>query len=155
MQLNSETDYVGFWPRVSATLIDTFLLLIIIIPILIAIYGRSYFLTDSFFRGPADFMISCVLPPLVQLAFWITLSTTPGKMAIGAIIVDARTGGKPSAGQCVKRCLSAYLSALPFYLGFLWIARDARKQGWHDKIAGTVVIRRKSAAVPAAPGLPL
>ena len=84
-----------------------------------------------------------------------TLSTTPGKMAIGAIIVDARTGGKPSAGQCVKRCLSADLSALPFYLGFLWIAWDARKQGWHDKIAGTVAIRRKTAAVPAALDLPL
>ncbi|MDN2672024.1 RDD family protein [Janthinobacterium sp. SUN026] len=149
MQLHPEMDYVGFWPRVGATLIDTFLLLIFIIPMLIAIYGESYFLTDSFFRGPAHFMISCVMPPLIQLGFWMTLSTTPGKMAIGAIIVDAKTGGKPSASQCVKRCLSAYLSALPFYLGFLWVARDPRKQGWHDKIAGTVVIRRKTTAVPA------
>ncbi|KHA75920.1 hypothetical protein NC77_25965 [Janthinobacterium lividum] len=155
MQQNSEMDYVGFWPRVGATLIDTILMLIIIIPMLMAIYGQSYFLTDSFFRGPAHFMISCVLPPLIQLALWITLSTTPGKMAIGAIIVDARTGNKPSAGQCIKRCLSAYLSALPLYLGFFWIAIDPRKQGWHDKIAGTVVIRRKATAVPAALDLPL
>ena len=155
MEQNSEMDYVGFWPRVGATLIDTLLLLMIIIPMLLAIYGRSYFLTDSLFRGPAHFMLSCVMPPLIQLAFWITLSTTPGKMAIGAIIVDARTGNKPSAGQCVKRCLSAYLSALPFYLGFLSVAMDSRKQGWHDKIAGTVVIRRKTPAVPATPGVPL
>ena len=87
MQQHPEMDYVGFWPRVGATLIDTLLLLIFIIPMLIAIYGESYFLTDSFFRGPADFMISCVMPPLIQLGFWIALSTTPGKMAIGAIIV--------------------------------------------------------------------
>ncbi|MCC7680793.1 RDD family protein [Janthinobacterium sp. FW305-128] len=155
MQQNPEMDYVGFWPRVGATLIDSLLLLIIIMPMLIAIYGRSYFSTDSLFRGPAHFMISCVMPPLIQLAFWITLSTTPGKMAIGAIIVDAKTGNKPSAGQCVKRCLSSYLSALPLYLGFFWIGKDSRKQGWHDKIADTVVIRRKTAAVPASPGLPL
>jgi uncharacterized RDD family membrane protein YckC len=30
---------------------------------------------------------------------------------------------------------------LVFFLGFIWVAFDKRKQGWHDKIAGTVVIR--------------
>ena len=39
------------------------------------------------------------------------------------------------------RLLCYLVSALPFYLGFLWAAFDRRKQGWHDKIAGTVVIQ--------------
>ena len=57
------------------------------------------------------------------------------------IIVDARTGKAPSKGQLIGRYFAYYLSLLPLGLGFLWIAWDQRKQGWHDKIAGTVVIR--------------
>lgn len=155
MQQNPETEYVGFWARIGATLIDTILLLTITVPMMLAVYGRSYLLNDSWLLGPAHFMISYVLPNLIQLTLWITLSTTPGKMAIGATIVDAKTGSKPSAGQCIKRCLAYYVSAVPLCLGFFWIAMDPRKQGWHDKIAGTVVIRRKTTAVPAALDLPL
>jgi uncharacterized RDD family membrane protein YckC len=43
--------------------------------------------------------------------------------------------------RLVIRLLCYFVSALPFYLGFLWAAFDRRKQGWHDKIAGTVVIQ--------------
>jgi len=32
---------------------------------------------------------------------------------------------------------------IPFFLGILWVGIDARKQGWHDKLAGTVVVRPK------------
>ena len=38
------------------------------------------------------------------------------------------------------------LSSLPLFLGFLWIVFDSRKQGWHDKLAGTVVVQRKGGA---------
>jgi uncharacterized RDD family membrane protein YckC len=41
----------------------------------------------------------------------------------------------------VVRALSCFLSAVVAGLGFLWIAFDGDKQGWHDKIAGTVVVR--------------
>jgi len=45
----------------------------------------------------------------------------------------------------VRPCLPAMgrylISKLALYLGFIWIAFDRRKQGWHDKIAGTVVVR--------------
>jgi uncharacterized RDD family membrane protein YckC len=146
MQESSEMEYVGFWPRAGATLIDTVLLLLIIEPMVIAVYGWSYLLLEhSFILGPAHFMISYVLPNIIQLAFWIGLSTTPGKMYIGATIVDARTGHKPSAGQFIRRCFGCYISAIPFCLGFFWIGFNPRKQGWHDKIADTVVIRRKTA----------
>ncbi len=39
------------------------------------------------------------------------------------------------------RYLGYFASTIPLCLGFLWIAFDKRKQGWHDKLAGTVVIR--------------
>jgi uncharacterized RDD family membrane protein YckC len=67
-------------------------------------------------------------------------------MAISATIVDARTGGKPSTKQFVIRYLAYGLSFLGLGLGYLWIVFDARKQGWHDKLADTVVVRRKAGA---------
>ncbi|MEK6734314.1 MAG: RDD family protein [Pseudomonadota bacterium] len=39
------------------------------------------------------------------------------------------------------RVFSCILSALPFFLGYLWIVFDPKKQGWHDKLAGTLVIK--------------
>jgi uncharacterized RDD family membrane protein YckC len=56
-------------------------------------------------------------------------------------VVDAANGSRPSTGRLVLRLACYLLSALPLYLGFVWIAFDRRKQGWHDKIAGTVVIQ--------------
>ena len=55
-------------------------------------------------------------------------------------VVDARTGEPLPLGQCVLRYIGYFVSALPLCLGFLWVAFDARKQGWHDKIGGSVVI---------------
>jgi uncharacterized RDD family membrane protein YckC len=77
------------------------------------------------------------------VAFWVVKNATPGKMVIRAKIVDAKTGGAPSLSQYVIRYLGYYLSMIPLFLGFLWVAFDPKKQGWHDKLAGTVVVRPK------------
>jgi uncharacterized RDD family membrane protein YckC len=143
-QQESEMEYVGFWSRVGASLIDTLMLAIITVPMLIAVYGRRYWESESFIAGPADFVISYLLPAVIVILLWIKLSKTPGKMAIGATIVDARTGGKPTAGQFFIRYLGYFVSTLPLGLGLIWVGFDSRKQGWHDKIAGTVVVRRKA-----------
>ena len=68
---------------------------------------------------------------------------TPGKMIIGAKIVIAETGGKPSFIRILSRFI-AYLVLTILTLGFsaLWIVFDKKRQGLHDKITGTVVIRR-------------
>jgi len=53
-----------------------------------------------------------------------------------------RTDGKTvDAGTSVVRALGLLLSIVPLGLGFLWIAWDERRQGWHDKVAGTMVYR--------------
>ena len=134
-------EYAGFWIRVGAALIDTVLLLIIIAPILTSIYGKSYWLNDSFLQGFWDFIFGYVLPAIAVVAFWIYKSATPGKMVTSLTILDAKTGGKPSTGQFVIRYIGYYLAALPLLLGIIWVGIDRRKQGWHDKLAGTVVIR--------------
>ena len=139
----SELEYVGFWPRVGAALIDTLLLACITLPLLTAIYGDAYWAGESFIKGPADFLISWVFPAVAVVAFWMARQATPGKLAISARIVDAKTGETASTGQLVGRYLGYYVSTLPLFLGLIWVAFDARKQGWHDKLAGTVVVRKK------------
>lgn len=132
-------EYVGFWLRFVAVLIDTVLMSIILYPILAMLFGWQLHYDGL---GVGSSMLGYLLPAAVVIIFWIYRSATPGKMVIGAEIVDAKTGGKPSTGQFIGRYLSYYLSSVIFCLGFMWVGWDPRKQGWHDKLAGTVVIRR-------------
>lgn len=137
----NEQEYAGFWIRVGAAIIDTVLILIIIIPLLTVIYGTDYWLNQSIFQGFWDVMLNYVLPSIAVIVFWMCKSATPGKMATRLTIVDARTGGKPSTGQFMGRYLGYFVSTIPLFLGLIWVGIDRRKQGWHDKLAGTVVIR--------------
>ncbi|WP_406665094.1 RDD family protein [Gallaecimonas sp. GXIMD1310] len=138
-----ELEYVGFWPRAGASLIDTVLLGVIIWPLLTAFYGESYWESEKIVQGPMDFLLSWVFPVVAVILFWVAKQATPGKMAISAKIVDAKTGNAPSTGQLIGRYFAYYLSLIPLGLGYVWVAFDDRKQGWHDKLAGTVVVRKK------------
>ena len=140
---NEELEYVGFWARVGASIIDTILMLVIVAPLLTWIYGAEYWVTERYIVGPADVLLNWVLPAIAVILFWIYRQATPGKMAIHARIVDAKTGGKPSTGQLIGRYLGYYVSVIPLMLGIIWVGIDKRKQGWHDKLAGTLVVRAK------------
>ena len=140
-------EYAGFWVRVGAAIIDTVLLILITYPLLIYFYGEQYFnVSDpdapvAFVEGPADFLISWIFPIVAIILFWIYKSATPGKMAVHAKIVDAKTGQPPSIAQFIGRYFGYFISTLPLGIGIIWIAFDKKKQGWHDKLAGTVVIK--------------
>ncbi len=143
--------YAGFWIRVGASLIDTVLVIGVTLPILAAVYGRAYFDLSGAAgpTGTADFLLSWVAPALAVVAFWLLKQATPGKMVLSMKVVDARTGGKLSVAQSVGRYLGYFVSTIPFGLGLVWVAFDPKKQGWHDKLAGTVVVRTpRGAAAP-------
>jgi len=57
---SSELEYVGFWPRVGASLIGTILVAVITWPLLSTIYGKSYWSDTSLIKGPTDFLLSYV-----------------------------------------------------------------------------------------------
>jgi uncharacterized RDD family membrane protein YckC len=137
-------EYVGFWARVGATLLDTVWVVLLIAPLLALVFGAGYFTLEHALSGTTDLrdiLISYGIPAVAIIAFWRGKLATPGKMAIGAQIVDARTLGAPSLGQLVIRYVGYFVSTIPLGLGLIWVAFDPRKQGWHDKLAGTVVIR--------------
>ena len=129
--------YVGFWRRLAAFLIDSMVVFVVYGPLVVMTFGTEYFSLDvpRYWDAATGLVIA-----VGTLLFWRYEGATPGKIAIGAKIVDAETGGPPTTGRLAMRFLGYLVSALPLYLGFVWIAFDRRKQGWHDKIAGTVVI---------------
>ncbi|MCL2905342.1 RDD family protein [Shewanella fodinae] len=134
--------YVGFWERFAATMLDVLLILLITLPLTFWLYGDKLVNDHSLIHGPADLVINYLLPPVLVLLFWRYRSATPGKMLIKAAIIDANSGGRPSMRQWLIRYLAYIPATLPLCLGLLWVAFDPRKQGWHDKLAGTLVIKQ-------------
>ena len=128
--------YAGFWIRLGAHIIDFVLFILLLIPLLIGVYGL-----DSIAAGKTGGVILDILLTLALtiavIVFWGYRSATPGKMIFHLKIVDAETGGELSTGQMIGRVLAYNL----LVVGFLSVALDKRKQGWHDKLAGTLVIR--------------
>jgi len=145
------TRYAGFWIRVGAHIIDAILIIAVTMPLLYLVYGGDYFAPQPggeprVVYGLADFLISFVLPAVAVIVFWRWRSATPGKMLCGIRIVDAETLAPMSTAQCVGRYFAYVVSALPLLAGYLWVAVDRRKQGFHDKLAGTLVIREPELA---------
>ena len=138
---NPEIRYAGFWIRVVASIIDTIWLVAITFTLGWIVYGPDYFASTDFIKGIADFLISYVLPFVIVVVFWIYKSATPGKMILGIKIVDSETHDKVPNSRLILRYVGYYVSTIGLLLGFLWVAWDKRKQGWHDKIARTVVIK--------------
>ena len=146
--------FQGFWIRVLASIIDTILICIVTLPLLVSIYGWSYFDPEvtGFSAGPADIFFSWILPIFIVIGFWVWKQATPGKMAIRSRIVDADTGGTPTLKQWIIRYIGYFVSALPLFLGYIWVAFDKRKRGWHDMMAGTVVVSTQPSVHTAEQG---
>ncbi len=138
-------NYAGFWLRVGASLVDTLIFVAVLAPALTLVYGTGYWTDAEAVAGPWDIVLNYLMPAVVTVLFWMYKSATPGKMAIKLIIVDAESGGKPSSRQLLVRYLGYFVSTLPLCLGLIWVAIDKRKQGWHDKMAGTLVVRQAPA----------
>ncbi|WP_161993291.1 RDD family protein [Lacisediminimonas profundi] len=134
-----ELEYVGFWARAWAGLIDLGLLAALVFPLLqFAERGPAHLLQPG-----AGGLAPLLLSAAAALLFYLAPGTTPGKLAISAVVVDERTGCPPALPQRIGRSLGLLLSLVPFGLGFLWVAFHPKKQAWHDKLAGTLVVRER------------
>ncbi len=111
----------GFWVRFGSLLIDFVMIWII------AGICRLGALTVPLFAA------YCIV-------MWALRGTTIGGIVCGLRIV--RLDGRPvDWSTSIVRALGGFLSILPAGLGFIWVAFDDERQSWHDKIAGTVVVR--------------
>lgn len=140
IDFSGELEYVGFWPRLMAAAVDGALLLAVPLLLLWLIGRRSDPGLPGGAGGAGDLVLAILLP-LAGLALWSARHASPGKLLIHAVVLDEKTAGPPSMAQQIGRYLACFLGALPFGIGILWIAFDRKKQGWHDKLAGTIVVR--------------
>jgi uncharacterized RDD family membrane protein YckC len=150
--------YAGFWRRFIAYMIDGFIISIVLI-MLMFIAGIAFF-AGTMSRGSNAWMTEISNPELmVSYTLWIwvfstminimyftyfhgSTGRTPGKMLLGLQVVSV-DGNRISFGIAFLRSVGYLISSIFFCLGFIWIGFDKKKQGWHDKIAGTVVIIRE------------
>lgn len=146
-----EVQYLGFRARFVAFLADSTAATLILAPLASKVFDQivmsDYDLSDQaelmalLQRLTTQLSFDLLLLGTIFVLFWVFKNATPGKMIFKSVIVDASTLAAPSTAQNIIRYLAYYISLLPLGLGFIWIAFDRRKQGWHDKIARTVVVR--------------
>lgn len=74
--------------------------------------------------------------------FWMRGGQTPGMKPFRLYVVRDRDGGPVSGSAAALRLLGYFVNSFTLYIGFAWILIDRRRRGWHDLIAGTVVIGR-------------
>ena len=139
--------YAGFWIRVFANVLDALLLGAVNMAVALAVEAwelgtlpSSVGSVSGVHPGPAIFAL--VSPSIVIIGSWIALGASPGKLMLRLRIVDEPTGGSPTVWQCIGRFVMGVIGVVCVGIGYLWIVIDPRKQGWHDKLVRTLVIRR-------------
>lgn len=150
-QQSRPTAYAGFWIRVAATLIDG-IVLSVAFWIVIAIFGflaatsvdvSSLDESDNsgmIIGGIIGFYGLIFVGYILYYALMESSArqATLGKMAVGIKVGDAN-GNRISFANALGRTASKYISQLILYIGYMMVGWDDRKQGLHDKIAGTFV----------------
>lgn len=143
--------YAGFWRRVAAAIIDSLLIFIVIAPLVSLFTSGGYFtdpdtttLSDKLAHLDWGFLFLDQVVPFVLVVFlWVRFQTTPGKYMLDCYVVDAKSLGALTIRQALLRYFGYFVSLfLTLGLGFLWIAFDKHKRGFHDLIAGSVVVVR-------------
>lgn len=142
----AEVEYAGPGRRLAALMIDIILVAAIIAGGLLAWVTIGEKVPDS---GSRAFHIAAGGGALFILALKVTLDAwlqgTPGLRLMDCRLVDARSGLGIGLAGSVKRTLGLVLAVLPVMLGLLWMLWNKRRQGWHDLLAGSIVIREDEA----------
>lgn len=124
--------HMGFWIRFAAALIDA---------VIVSIISGAI---NWLMRYGGGTVFGILLPLLYYWLFTGLRGQTPGKMALGIKVVNAR-GDRPGlGGAALREILGKLISTIVLCIGFLWIAWDKNKQGWHDWIASTYVVKAES-----------
>jgi uncharacterized RDD family membrane protein YckC len=127
-QITAALPRAGFWVRMGALFLDVLLV------------GFAMSLLHPF----GDFHI--VVLAIYGAVMWKLRGTTVGGIVFDLHVV--RLDGRPLDWEtAIVRALGCFLSLFVVFLGFIWIAFDDNHQAWHDKIAGTVVVRAKRGGI--------
>jgi len=136
-------DYASRLMRFFAAVID-----VVVLAVVMAILGAAG-IVDALPGGRAGdaSAVGNIVQAIVGFGYYVALTSafgaTLGKMALGMRVTDA-DGKRPGFGAVVMReVVGKIVSALVILIGFFWILVDDRRQGWHDKIGGTFVVKAR------------
>jgi uncharacterized RDD family membrane protein YckC len=160
-------EYAGFWIRAVAYILDgiilgivTTVLWLVVLAIAaavgigaaatsgvgadgqltgeeIAVIGVGVVAAVSFLA-----IMTLVVTVLYFVLFWVKRGGTLGQTVLGMRIARESDGAPIGWGTAIVRYVMMLISFWIFYLGVIWVAFEPRKRGWHDMVAGTVVVRR-------------
>ena len=149
--------YAGFWIRFAASVIDGIIVGVPLVILFLVIEGPafksyidcvnsagSYATCGSLYSyGSIQYFNLATL--VVQLVYfsvlWSSFGGTVGQRMLGLHVVDAATGRNIGIGRAIGRYIGYLISAAVLLIGLIWAAFDPRKQGWHDKVANSVVLQ--------------
>ena len=147
MRLGAGVIYEGFGRRLLAGFIDLALMLVVVVTlVLLGLAGdenpprASALVADLSGLGSyALWLLGMIVS--AQALFWTFLAATPGMLLLGCQVLRAGSGRHLSLPRSLVRCVGLWLGLVCLGVGVLWIIWDPRRQGLHDKLAGSVVIK--------------
>jgi uncharacterized RDD family membrane protein YckC len=153
--MNGSSMYAGFWRRVAAALLDGLIVGVATAPFSVGMSGWNRYSTTA---SGISTVVSWLYSALMESS---SKQATLGKMALGIRVTDL-DGNRITFGKATGRYFAKILSALILGIGFLMVAFTERKQGLHDILAGTLVVKGEapagsgvgSGAVPPPPPPP-
>ena len=132
-------EYAGFWRRVAAALIDGILVAVV-----------SWIVTGIFSAVSDGAEVTAqILVLIAAYGYYAGMESssyqaTVGKIALGIQVTDL-SGNRISFLRALGRNLAEILSALILLIGYIMVAFTPKKQGLHDMIAGTLVVKKGTA----------
>jgi uncharacterized RDD family membrane protein YckC len=138
-------NYAGFWLRFAAYCIDAIVAMVFLF-VATSLFGTGMAISPSYSDqvSPAFwaligiFYLGIILYfPLMESSKW---QATLGKRAVGIRVTDL-DGRRIDFGRALGRLFAKIISGIILYIGFIMAGFTDRKQGLHDIIAGTLVIK--------------
>jgi uncharacterized RDD family membrane protein YckC len=123
--------YVGFGPRLGAQIIDAIIYAFLVL-VMVAI------------GSAAPLILIAFVPVTIYGVYRHLKCQTLGRRVLGIMVVDDSGKAVGFWRGALREIVGKFLSGIALYVGYVWIAFDRNKQGWHDKIAETYVIRRNA-----------
>ena len=149
--------YGGFWIRLVARIVDGIIIgvplsvLFIVFAVAAGGLAGQTNTTDQNAQAAVGLGLVGVWLLIATLAtlgtvvyfvyFWGTSGSTLGMRIFNLRIVDADTGASIGIARAIVRYLMSFVNSVACYIGWIWVAFDQRKQGWHDKVANSVVLQ--------------